>query len=617
MEESSRRTSFSTVLISSALLFALLATGSAFWLRRAFHLPAIGEAAERDYRLTREVTLVARAWLPEEARERVLEEWMGALESVAEGEVPFVLGPLVEVIAPQELRRYASTLARGAEEVLRAWGEEPWSRGALERALEEAWAEVPASVRMAAREAFLARIEGALDWEFREWVEEPWTTRTLPEGFLVVARGATVEEKHLQLLVRDPSFVEPAPWTLWVVYFGVIFLVYLGIGFLVWRWAPPFPERALAWQVRYHGFQFLYLFLRILVQRWAHPFGWAGALAACVLQVDRRKPSPKALPIFFWHFLLFPSDLFPTGPGLRELVPGLLAYAVFPAAGGNPLLWSALTFGAVLYLESELLYGWSFTETGRLLVLTTLAVAMISAAMNGFLNWLLPQPRADYRALTKPSHPLLKYLEEKAPGTFRHSLRVADLAERAAEAIGANASLARAGALFHDVGKASAPHYFIENLEQEEKNPHETVSESVSQGIIRQHVPSGVELARKYRLPEEVIRFILTHHGTSPVRELRLEQAAEPPVRYEGFLPETREEVLVMLADMLEAASQARQPKTEEELAALFCELLCRKFREGQLAKARITLAELDQAFHAMRPLLIPKSTRREDYPPP
>ena len=206
--------------------------------------------------------------------------------------------------------------------------------------------------------------------------------------------------------------------------------------------------------------------------------------------------------------------------------------------------------------------------------------------------------------LSRPDHPLLQYILRNSPGTYQHSLQLANLVEQAAERLGANAQLARVGALYHDAGKAMNPYYFIENQPTADINPHDDIDPSFSAQTIIQHVPDGVELARKYRLPKVIQDFILEHHGTLITRYqyTRAVQAAGGDAskvdmeafRYPGPRPQSRETALLMLADGCEARMRAEHPKDEEELRALIKSTIESRREAGQLDDTSLTLQDLN-----------------------
>jgi putative nucleotidyltransferase with HDIG domain len=204
--------------------------------------------------------------------------------------------------------------------------------------------------------------------------------------------------------------------------------------------------------------------------------------------------------------------------------------------------------------------------------------------------------------LLRPDHPLLQFVLRNAPGSYQHSLQVANLAEQAAEAIGADTLLTRVGAIYHDIGKAVNPAFFIENQAIGTPNPHNELDPYTSAEIIIRHVEDGVQLARKYRLPPRIIDFIREHHGTLIARyqyARALEAAGNDPskvnpdrFRYPGPPPQSRETALLMLADMTEARTRAEMPSEEEEFRALVRKAIEYCQREGQLDQTNLTLRD-------------------------
>ena len=208
------------------------------------------------------------------------------------------------------------------------------------------------------------------------------------------------------------------------------------------------------------------------------------------------------------------------------------------------------------------------------------------------------------------NHPGLRYLEEKALGTFNHSLVVGTLGDRAANLIGANSQLVRAMAYFHDLGKTENPTMFVEN-QFGSSNPHDNFSSNESVEIIRSHVTDGVRLAKKFKIPEAVYRGIIEHHGDSIMRYFyEKEKQINPNISKEDFRhigekPSSRETVILMFADSLEAACRARfqyEDADEEKIANLVTEIFDEKINDGQLDNAPITFQDLEtikQSFQA------------------
>lgn len=205
--------------------------------------------------------------------------------------------------------------------------------------------------------------------------------------------------------------------------------------------------------------------------------------------------------------------------------------------------------------------------------------------------------------LSRPDHPLLQLLLRNAPGTYQHSLQVANLAERAAEEIGADALLTRVGALFHDVGKAINPNAFIENQLPGQENPHDSLDPYSSAEWVLQHVGDGVQIAKKYRIPPRIQDFIKEHHGTLLTRyqySKALDLANNEPgkideqlFRYPGPIPQSRETALIMIADGCEARARAELPQTEEHLSRIVREQIQFYRDEGQLDHTEFTFRDL------------------------
>ncbi len=200
----------------------------------------------------------------------------------------------------------------------------------------------------------------------------------------------------------------------------------------------------------------------------------------------------------------------------------------------------------------------------------------------------------------------------RAPGTFSHVLQVANLAEAAADAVGANALRARVGALYHDIGKMLKPEYFVEN-QSSGHNPHDQLKPSVSALVLAAHVKDGLELGRTQGLPTMVTDFISTHHGTG-VMEFFYRRACEQrapgdaPVdeadyRYPGPRPTTAEQAIVMLADSVEAASRSLQRPTPRRLESLVESIFTARIADGQLDSSGLTfldVAKVKETFLAM-----------------
>ncbi len=262
------------------------------------------------------------------------------------------------------------------------------------------------------------------------------------------------------------------------------------------------------------------------------------------------------------------------------------------------LTYSVVYFGIGVMQEGSIEnmhwknYLW-FAGNGVLLMLSYPLIFVFEKTFN-FLS------DATLFELSDTNQPLLRRLADKAPGSFQHSLQVANLAEEAAREISANTLLARTGALYHDIGKAADPSYFIEN-QSEGFSPHDQLEPLKSSKIIIDHVKEGMELAKKYKLPAPIIDFILTHHGTSVAfyfykkyldRNPRATDM-EKSFSYLGPKPFSKETAIVMMADAVEAASRTLQNYSEENISELVERIVYIQEQDGQFSETPLTFKDI------------------------
>ncbi|MBI3317860.1 MAG: HDIG domain-containing protein [Candidatus Omnitrophica bacterium] len=278
-------------------------------------------------------------------------------------------------------------------------------------------------------------------------------------------------------------------------------------------------------------------------------------------------------------------------------------------------------------IGGHLLMHWSPPEA-----LAQSAAALGSGILSALITFsLLPLCESVFGLITQVSllelsdlnHPLLKELSVKAPGTYHHSLIVANLAEAACEKVGANALLARVGCYFHDIGKMLHPEYFVEN-QPPEISRHERLAPSMSSLVILNHVKDGIRLARRHRLNEAIIDFIPGHHGTGLIyyfyrkalEEVEDEKLLkEERFRYPGPKPHTRETAVALLADSVEAASRAQKEKTPARLEEGVRRIINNKFIDGQLDHCELTLRDLHRISEAFLRVLTGIYHSRIEYP--
>jgi cyclic-di-AMP phosphodiesterase PgpH len=274
---------------------------------------------------------------------------------------------------------------------------------------------------------------------------------------------------------------------------------------------------------------------------------------------------------------------------------------------------------------------WHGKITDWTVPLAQIAAGLIGALVaSAFASFLLPVLESltgtvtDIRLLelSNPNLPLLKRLSLEAPGTFQHSLAMANLAEVAAEAIGANPLLTRVCSYYHDIGKLSKPEYFVEN--QRGDNPHDHLTPWMSALVVSNHVKAGLELARQYRLPESVREAIGTHHGTKLIqffysrakeREAEHGEVQESEFRYPGPRPTTKEMGVLMLADAVEAASRTLQDPTPGRVQSMIDQVTKSVLEDEQLDDCELTLKDIDKIGAEFFWVLTNAFHHRIDYP--
>jgi putative nucleotidyltransferase with HDIG domain len=245
--------------------------------------------------------------------------------------------------------------------------------------------------------------------------------------------------------------------------------------------------------------------------------------------------------------------------------------------------------------------------------------------------------RVRWLELADLNHPLLKRMTLEAPGTFQHSLAVANLAESAAEAVGANASMARVCSYFHDIGKLVKPEYFTENM-RHDRNPHDGIAPTMSALIIIAHVKEGVSLALEHGLNQEVIDVIQQHHGTSLVfffykkaidiqeatrrdrkiasmHDEDLPEVSESSFRYSGPKPQTREAAIISLADSIESAARSLERPTLQKIEQLITDIIRKRVADGQLDDCDLKFNELNTIAESFRHTLSSMLHSRVAYP--
>lgn len=296
----------------------------------------------------------------------------------------------------------------------------------------------------------------------------------------------------------------------------------------------------------------------------------------------------------------------------------------------NDILYSSIKI-AVLSSLITFCVG-TLTTNNFMEILADSTYAAVGSVLSGiFAIGLLPffestfdiVTNAKLLELSNPNNPLLKKLLMEAPGTYHHSILVANLAELAAEKVGGNPLLARIGAYYHDVGKTKRPYFFREN-QIGKKNPHDRIKPEVSSKIILSHVKDGVELAKEYNLPKTIENFISTHHGETLVKYFYLtvknnsenpDEVKEEDFKYPGPKPMSKEEGIVMLADSSEAAVRSINEPTEEKIEKMVNNIIDDKLATGQLDNCDLTLKDINKIKKCFLKALNGIHHERIEYP--
>jgi len=339
-------------------------------------------------------------------------------------------------------------------------------------------------------------------------------------------------------------------------------------------------------------------------------------------------------------FSLLAALLVPYGmPNALDLIPYYMISSLMGVLvlGSARRVWTFFRSGMAVSaagIVTLLAFRFPFVSMDGIAMLQLAGAAIFSGLASSSIALLLQYFLAQTLGLTtalqlieisRPDFPLLQFFLRHAPGTYQHSLQVANLAEQAAELIGADALLTRVGALFHDVGKALNPTFFIENQAAGSTNPHEVLDPEQSAAIIIAHVTDGAALARKHRLPRRIDDFILEHHGTMITRYQQSQAITaaggdellvdNTKFQYPGPRPRSRETALLMLADGTEARARAIKPQGEEEIRKLVLDTIEATQKQGQLDNTQLTLQDLSIITDAFVTILKGTHHSRIPYP--
>lgn len=343
----------------------------------------------------------------------------------------------------------------------------------------------------------------------------------------------------------------------------------------------------------------------------------AGLIFPLVLSVLAGYGLPNSLDLTIFYIITGMVGVLILGKG-RRIANYFWAGLAIGVAGSAVILAYRLSDAITDWVGLATLLGAAF--------INGLASAGLSLLLQFLLSHLLAVTTAlQLMDLMRPDHPLLQFMLRNMPGSYQHSLQVANLAEQAAETLGADPLLTRAGAIFHDAGKGMNPSFFIENQVAGKLDSHDELEPAKAAAIIIQHIHDGVALCKKYRLPPRIQDFVREHHGTMLTR-YQYTQAVEAAggdtsavdmeqFRYPGPSPRSRETALLMLADGMEARSRSELPKDEDELRIIARKVVDYCQREQQLDQTNLTLRDLNTIVESFVKTLLTTYHPRIRYP--
>lgn len=346
---------------------------------------------------------------------------------------------------------------------------------------------------------------------------------------------------------------------------------------------------------------------------------------------------------FFKYKIIIPVYIISLLPLLLFSNSGVVLFSIFLVSGMVTIIafkfynrgWKQFLTAAIVFAAMTLTYiGFRFVDCANGNFYQTVLYLFVSSLLTvaGYpLIYLFERAfslvsSSRLMELCDPNNELLHSLEHNAPGSFQHSLQVMNMSDAAARSIGADALLARTGALYHDIGKIAHPQCFIENEslapEAVRQHFHDGLTPVESARIIIRHVDDGIDIANKYQLPEVIKDFILTHHGTTLTRYFYNKYLNEggdlanaDEFRYHGKKPSTKEQVLVMICDSVEAASRSLEDYTSESFDSFVDKIVSSKMDEGQFDEADITLKELNTVKKELKSYLVGVYHERIVYP--
>ncbi|MFQ5611336.1 MAG: HDIG domain-containing metalloprotein [Anaerolineae bacterium] len=442
---------------------------------------------------------------------------------------------------------------------------------------------------------------------------EPVTV-TYEQNQVIIRNGEVVKQRHLEALEALGLLQPGIDWSQIASSASLMLLLTLLLGVYIFRFARPFYyQPRMVWLLAILIVAFVGVAQIMVPGHTILPYIFPVAALSIIVAGMLEAQLGVFIALMMGVVIGFISD------GSLELT----AYAIVAGLVGiitigshervNTLLWSgvyiALTNVVLILIfrvntEIDLIGLVTLIGAGLFNGAFAAGLALVGFFVLGNLTGITTS--IQLFDLSRPTQPLLSKLLRRAPGTYHHSLLVGNLAEQAAERIGANALLTRVGAYYHDIGKMVRPYFFVENLADGMRNVHDNLDPYTSTQIIISHVTDGLELARKHRLPPAIRAFIAEHHATSIAARSfyhrAVEEAGGDPelvdeskFRYPGPNPQSRETAILMLADATEGTVRAMRPESAEEIDKIVRKTIADKIASGQLNESHLSLNDLEQ----------------------
>ena len=481
-----------------------------------------------------------------------------------------------------------------------------------------------------------ARLNQALtESAYQSQVEQISMTRGLvPEGSLIVAKGEIIEAENFQILeslkyeYQSTQIEASNTLHIFLAYSALVSLVLILLMLYLRKYRRDIFENSNQLAFVYINIVLMVLITTLLVDI-DERFVYLSPLSILPLVLKNFFDARVAL---FTHILTI-LIIAMTVSNSYEFVFLQIVAGVVVMIGSNELQKRTNLFAAAFQITVVYLISYvAFHGLNQGGLRTIDYQILLLFVLNGMIT-LFAQPLiylfeklfglvsdVSLLELSDTNSKLLKELSEKAPGTFNHSLQVANLCEASANAVGANSLLLRVGALYHDIGKMAQAEFFTEN-QILGTNPHEDLEPQESADIIRRHVIRGIEIARKHNIPDRIIDFIRTHHGNSLIyyfykKEVELNgEANEDDFRYAGPTPFSKETAILMMCDAVEAASKSLNQPTYEAIDAFVERIIDTQVESGQFDAASITLKEIEQIKKVLKKKLTNIYHVRIEYP--